>query len=177
MSKEKMLLTQKQQRFCDEYLIDLNATQAAVRAGYSVKTAQAISTENLSKPLVKEYLAKLIKDRSERTKIDADYVLKRLVDIDKMDIGDIFQDNGTLLPLSEWPEVWRRSLTLLNVTEIFEGTGNERVLVGLFKKIKWPDKLKNLELIGKHVSIGAFKDKQETSGSFTVMLSPEDALL
>ncbi len=69
-------LTGKQELFCLEYLIDLNATQASIRAGYSVKTAQAIGAENLTKPLIQARIAEAMKERSEKTKIDAAYVLK-----------------------------------------------------------------------------------------------------
>ena len=71
-------LTEKQKRFCEEYLIDLNATQAAVRAGYSEKTAFSIGVENLRKPLIQEYLQRLMQERSERTKVSADKVLQEL---------------------------------------------------------------------------------------------------
>lgn len=68
-------LTAKQEAFCNEYLIDLNATQAAIRAGYSERTAKDIACENLAKPYLAEYIAKLKAERSERTLINADWVL------------------------------------------------------------------------------------------------------
>jgi phage terminase small subunit len=68
-------LNEKQKRFCEEYLIDLNATQAAIRAGYSEKTAKEIGCENLTKPNIQEYVQSLLEERSKRTEIDADYVL------------------------------------------------------------------------------------------------------
>ena len=68
-------LTKKQELFCIEYLIDLNATQAAIRAGYSEKTAQAIGAENLTKPLIAAEISKLFTERTTKTKIDAEYVL------------------------------------------------------------------------------------------------------
>jgi len=71
-----MKLTDKQAAFCREYLRDLNATQAAIRAGYSKKTARQTGTENLSKPAVSTYISKLMAKRNERCEIDADYVLK-----------------------------------------------------------------------------------------------------
>jgi phage terminase small subunit len=73
-------LTPKQQLFCDEYLIDLNATQAAIRAGYSVKTSKQIGDENLSKPDIKAYLQKRMNDRQKRTEIIQDYVLETIRD-------------------------------------------------------------------------------------------------
>jgi phage terminase small subunit len=69
-------LNAKQTRFCEEYLIDLNGTQAAIRAGYSEKTAAEIGSENLRKPNIAEYIAELKKNRSDETLIDAAWVLK-----------------------------------------------------------------------------------------------------
>lgn len=76
MSKPKTKLTAKQKRFCEEYLIDLNATQAAIRAGYSEKTACAIGTENLRKPNIAIFITEMKAKRSEETRIDAAWVLK-----------------------------------------------------------------------------------------------------
>lgn len=71
----ELKLTAKQAAFCEEYLIDLNATQAAIRAGYSEKTAQVIGAENLSKPIIQQRIQQLMKERSERTQTDYDWVL------------------------------------------------------------------------------------------------------
>lgn len=76
---EKM--TAKQKRFCDEYLIDLNATQAAIRAGYSKKTAQQMGTENLAKPVIKEYIAKRMAEKESELIADQDEVLKYLTSV------------------------------------------------------------------------------------------------
>lgn len=81
-----MALTDKQEMFCREYLIDLNATQAAIRAGYSVKTANRIAAQNLSKLDIQNRIAELKAKRNEGMKIDADYVLFRLVVIDLKDV-------------------------------------------------------------------------------------------
>ncbi len=75
-----MALTPKQERFVAEYLIDLNATQAAIRAGYSEKTAQMIGSENLAKPMVAAAVAAAVAKRSERTEITQDYVLALIVE-------------------------------------------------------------------------------------------------
>ncbi len=90
-------MTPKQQRFIEEYLIDLNATQAAIRAGYSKKTAKQIGTENLAKPVLQEAIAEAMAARSERTGIDADWVLRRLVEIDRTNMADFLvipEDGG-----------------------------------------------------------------------------------
>lgn len=146
------MLTAKQQRFVEEYLIDLKATQAAIRAGYSEKTADKIGSQLLGKTRVSEAIAKAKKERAERVLADADYVLKRLVEIDKMDVLDIMDDSGVLKPLSQWPVIWRQYVSGVEVSEWTEKSGT-------VKKIKWPDKLRNLELIGKHVNVQAFKEK------------------
>jgi|DEB0MinimDraft_3_1074331.scaffolds.fasta_scaffold13303_1 phage terminase small subunit len=69
-------LTPKQELFVNEYLVDLNATQAAIRAGYSKKTAKQIATENLSKPAIARAIAEANQERMERVKYDADWVLQ-----------------------------------------------------------------------------------------------------
>lgn len=162
-------LTKKQAIFVKEYLVDLNATQAAIRAGYSENTAKETGYENLTKP----HIAKAIKEqqnkRIERTEVNADYVLKRLVEIDEMDVCDILSDDlSSFKPLSQWPKVWRRTISGLDLTELFSGRGDEKEMTGILKKIKWPDKVKNLELLGKHIDIQAFKEKRELEGELTV---------
>lgn len=74
-------MTAKQKLFCDEYLIDLNATQAAIRAGYSKKTANRIATENLSKPVIKEYIAARMAEKEKTLIADQDEVLKYLTSV------------------------------------------------------------------------------------------------
>ena len=150
-------LTPKQQRFVEEYLIDLNATQAAIRAGYSEKTAKEIGSENLTKPNIAKAIEEAQNKRQEQTQIDAVYVLKRLVEIDQMDVLDIMDDDGNVKPLRDWPKIWRQYISNIETISMDDGEG-------WLKKIKWPDKVKNLELLGKHVSVGAFKDKIEHSG-------------
>lgn len=162
-------LTAKQARFVEEYLIDLNATQAAIRAGYSETTARSIGAENLTKPDILEAIIEAQAKRSERTKIDADYVLQRLVAIDQMDVLDIMDDKMQMRPLSEWPQVWRQFINNVESIELSDGEG-------WLKKIKWPDKVKNLELLGKHVAVGAFKDKIEHSGKIDLNSVSDEAL-
>ena len=150
-----MALTDKQEMFCREYLIDLNATQAAIRAGYSEKTAPTIACENLIKPNVQKHIAQLKAERNERLSVDAAYVLRRLVEIDQMDVLDILNDSGDLKPICDWPPVWRTTLSGLDIQAI----SGEEGTAALMKKIKWPDKVKNLELLGKHVTVQAFREQ------------------
>lgn len=163
-----MALTAKQQAFVLEYLIDLNASQAAIRAGYSKRTAGQIGDENLKKPQIAQAIREAMNSRNERVKINADYVLNRLVEIDQLDVLDILRDDMSFKPLSEWPKSWRQYLVGFDIAEMFEGQGEDRSMVGLMKKIKWPDKVKNLELLGKHVAVSAFREQVEVNVTHTL---------
>ncbi|MDC9603521.1 terminase small subunit [Xenorhabdus griffiniae] len=164
-----MALTDKQEMFCREYLVDLNATQAAIRAGYSEKTANRTASENLSKPDIQSRIAELKAERNEEVGINAACVLKRLVEIDQMDVLDVLTDGGELKPVKNWPKVWRTTLSGLEVLE----TGSQDT-TALLKKIKWPDKVKNLGLLGKHVSVQAFKEQidQKIEATHNIMPVP-----
>ena len=122
-------LTAKQELFCEEYMIDLNATQAAIRAGYSEQTARQIGTENLAKPAIADKIAELKVERSNRTLVDADYVIKGLL------------------------EVHRRCMQKEPVMERVDGQQQES---GEFK-FEHSGANKSLELLGKH--LGIFTDK------------------
>lgn len=166
---EENKLNDRQELFCLEYMKDLNATQAAIRAGYSEKTAQQIASENLSKPVIQNRIAELLEERSNEVKVDAQYVLKRLVEIDQMDVKDILNDDGTTRPILEWPRSWRTTLSGMDIAELTNDGDVEAIL----KKIKWPDKVRNLELLGKHVDVSAFMDKQEIN----MIVNPLDSIL
>lgn len=150
-------LTDKQELFAREYLKDLNGTQAAIRAGYSEKTANEQASRLLANANVQKFVAELKTARVEQTGIDAAYVLRRLVEIDQMDVLDILLQNGELKPIKDWPKVWRTTLSGMDVVEMVSADS-----AALLKKIKWPDKVKNLELLGKHVSVQAFKEQTST---------------
>lgn len=158
-------LTPKQQRFVEEYLLDLNATAAARRAGYSLKTAEWQGPQLLAKTHVAAAIAAAQQARSERTKVDADWLLMRLHEEAEADLADLYSPDGSLKPVHEWPEVWRKGLVAgVEVLEEFSGSGREREQIGWVKKVKLADRVKVKELIGRHVAIGAFRDKVEHTG-------------
>ncbi len=152
-------LTPQQQAFADEFLADpeRNQTNAYLEAypKVSQKAAESGAARLMIKPHINAYIMKSLEERSERTKIDSDYVLMRLVEIDKMDVADILNDDGGCKPISDWPETWRRYLSGMDIAEMFD----DGSVIGMLKKIKWPDKVKNLELLGKHVDVQAFKER------------------
>lgn len=160
VSDQEVKLTDKQELFCREYMKDLNGSQAALRAGYSEKTAHSIGAENLSKPAIQQRIAELKAERAEEVGIDAKYVLNRLVQIDQMDVADILNDDLSMKPLRDWPKSWRTTLSGLDIQALSSGEAD----VSIIKKIKWPDKVKNLELLGRHVNVRAFEKEQEGTG-------------
>lgn len=161
MAKKK--LTEKQAAFVREYIVDLNATQAAIRSGYSKKTAASIGQGNLIKPDIAEAVAAAIKKRADKVEINSDYVLKRLAEIDQMDAADIHNQDGTIKPILDWPKVWRQSISGIDISELYEGGADQKTLAGVVKKIKWPDTLRNLELMGRHVDVKAFADDSNST--------------
>ncbi|ASD18612.1 TPA: terminase small subunit [Pseudomonas aeruginosa] len=146
-----MALTKKQRLFVDEYLIDLNATQAAIRAGYSTRRAAEIGYQLLQRPEVAQAIQAAMAERSKRTEVEADYVIRRLREIDEMDVLDILEDDGSFRSIRDWPRAWRQFLSGIEIAELFEGRGDDRRIAGVLRKVKWPDKLRNLELLSRHV--------------------------
>ncbi|MCS7606690.1 terminase small subunit, partial [Pseudomonas aeruginosa] len=140
-----------QRLFVDEYLIDLNATQAAIRAGYSTRRATEIGYQLLQRPEVAQAIQAAMAERSKRTEVEADYVIRRLREIDEMDVLDILEDDGSFRSIRDWPKAWRQFLSGIEIAELFEGRGDDRRIAGVLRKVKWPDKLRNLELLSRHV--------------------------
>jgi phage terminase small subunit len=140
-------LTAKQELFCLEYLIDLNATQAAIRAGYSEKTAKDIACENLAKPNLQSRIAELKAERVERTEINADWVLKQQQEVYKVAMG--------IIPTKV---VVRESV----------GDGMTQHLTQEMMKHDLAAANKALETIGKHIDVQAWNDKKEITGSLQV---------
>lgn len=150
-------MTPKQERFVEEYLIDLNATQAAIRAGYSERSAEVTGHETLKNPKVAAAIQEAKDKRSEATGVDAYWLLSRLAEEAKADIADIYADSGELLPIKEWPLIWRQGLVSgIDVQQVKGEDGQE---YGVINKIKVSDRVKRLELIGKHVDVKAFLEK------------------
>ena len=157
-----MALTAKQQRFVDEYLIDLNATQAAIRAGYSKKTARQIADQNLSKLDIKAALEKRMQSRSARTEITQDMVLRELAKIGFSDIRKVVRWGETQVRMvdgeDDAPEdmVPYHGLALIDSTEIDDNTAGAIAEVSQSRdglKVKLHDKKGALVDIGRHLGM------------------------
>lgn len=162
-------LTDRQQRFVDEYLIDLNATQAAIRSGYSARTAQEQSSVLLSKPMIAEAVARAKAERSKRIGLTQDRVLEELAAIGFAKMSDFASWSGGSVSLksSEDDEIDTRAVA--EVKQTASQFGNN---VG----IKLHDKVATLKLLGQH--IGMFADKVEHTGrdgdAIQVEVKPRD---
>jgi phage terminase small subunit len=154
-------LTAKQQRFVEEYLIDLNATQAAIRAGYSSESANNIGPENLLKPIVRAHIDKAMAERSKRTGVNADRVIQELARIAFVNAPDVVDTKNATVKenASEDDTAAISSVKVKIVDGDFSSVERE---------IRFADKLKALELLGKHM--GMFKDKIEVTGAVPVQI-------
>lgn len=161
-------LTAMQEAYCQSYIkTPENQSQAAIDAGFSHKTAHVKASVMMRDERIQKRIAELMQERNKRTRVSADYVLMRLVEIDQMDVLDILNDDGSLKPIREWPKIWRTTLSGFDLSSTIMNM-NEDAIETVLKKIKWPDKVKNLELIGKHVDVMAFKERLEVSGTVTI---------
>ncbi len=145
--------TDKQLRFAQEYLVDLNATQAALRAGYSEKRPSETGYQLLQNPTVQRIIQELASKRSARTQITADMVLSELLLIARSDVREAFDENGNLREISEIPEHVARSISGIEIDAIYQGRGEDRTHIGFTKKVKFWPKVQALDLLGKHLKI------------------------
>jgi phage terminase small subunit len=150
-------LEPKQLRFIEEFTVDCNATQAAIRAGYSQRTARQIGYENLTKPYIQQAIKNRMEKHTEAVGVTVERVLKELVRMAWVDIGEAYDENQCLKPLSEIPEDVRRAIVSIETDEIWEWEGSgedrKRVQVGVTKKIKFADKRGSNELLGKYLKM------------------------
>ena len=143
-------MTDKQARFCEEYMIDLNATQAAIRAGYSPKTAQEQSARLLSNVMVQNRLAQLQAEQSRRTGVSADRVVRELAKIAFANASGLIDPETASVKL----DASRDDLAAIQSIKV-KSFGED----GLEHEVKLADKLRALDLLGKH--LGMYKDASE----------------
>nr|DAI64110.1 MAG TPA: Terminase small subunit [Caudoviricetes sp.] len=183
-----MALTDKQKRFCDEYLIDLNATQAAIRAGYSPKTAEQTASRLLRNVKVQEYIAKRQKELSRSTEITQERVIKELALIafsNNADYAHVVEKKmqveagGALVDVldKDGKPVMYRTVEPVLTEELTE---EQKRALAVIKKgrdgleVKSCDKVKALELLGKH--LGIFTDKIEANVNDTTRSELQELL-
>lgn len=153
-------MTDAQKKFCDEYLIDLNATKAYKVAYPNCKkdeTANAASSRMLRNVKVQEYISERMKQREQRTEITQDMVIKELAKIAFLDIRKLYTENGQLKNIADIDSDTAGAISQLETLEEYDGYGDDREKIGDTQKVKLLDKTKALELLGRH--LGIFNDK------------------
>lgn len=161
-----MALTDKQQRFVEEYMVDLNATQAAIRAGYSRDTAAEIGFENLRKPQISEAIQKSKKELSEQTGVSAQRIIEEYAKIAFSDVRNILTVDGGLKDSSEWDDDAAGAVSSI---KSFEVTSAEGEILGTNREVKLYDKLRALEALGKHIGLFEKDNKQRQSELMNVI--------
>lgn len=159
-------MTPRQKRFCEEYLVDLNGSAAAIRAGYSEAGAKKQAHEILSKPDVKAWIAARAKKSAEKMELKAENVLAELMRLGFVDVAGAFDESGRLKPVHEMPEDVRRAISSIEVVEDHDGD--------IVKKVRFWDKPKSLELLGKNLKLFVEKIEVTPDSDFARLLS--DAL-
>lgn len=155
-------MTEKQKRFVEEYLIDLNATQAAIRAGYKVDNARQTATENLAKPYISEAIEKALAERSRRTGINQDRVIQEIAKLAFLNPVDVIDmDEATVRGEAHRDDTACIASVKVKNIPTDDGAITER-------EVKTYDKLKALELLGKH--LGMFTDRVKVDGGVPVVL-------
>ena len=155
-------MTKKQKRFVEEYLIDLNATQAAIRAGYSPDSARDIGCENLTKPNIKAAIDRAMAERSRRTGINQDRVIQEIAKLAFLNPVDVIDmDEATVRGEAHRDDTACIAAVKVKNIPTDDGAITER-------EVKTYDKLKALELLGKH--LGMFTDRVKVDGGVPVVL-------
>lgn len=152
-------LSPKREAFVREYLIDLNATQAAIRAGYSRKSAASQADQILRVPQVAAAVRAAMDERARRAEITADRVLQEVAKLAFLDIGGAFNPDGTLRALTEIEPDVRAGIAGL---EVSEHTGAAGTPVSRFKKLRLTEKTAALQLLMRH--LGLLNDKLKLQG-------------
>jgi len=168
-------VTNKQKKFCLEYMVDLNATQAAIRTGYSENTAYAIGAENLRKPQIALEIEKLRKEMEERTGITVERVLREYGRLAFFDPRKLFDDKGNLIPIHQLDADTAAAISGIDVNEIMKLGSEEEILKTINKKIKHIDKKGALDSIGKYLGMLIDRSKIEVEGKIaTGIMSDSD---
>ena len=142
-------LNEKNKLFADEYIKDLHITHAAIRAGYSKKTAHVQGHALLKKPKIQAYIQERMNKRAERTGITQDRVLNEIAKMAFVNAKSLFDENGHLKKINELPDDITAAISGIDISE---ARSNDSVAISV-KKIKFWDKRGSLELLGKHLKL------------------------
>src|SRR5262249_26701415 len=162
-----MKLTPRQQRFVEEYLVDFNGKQAAIRAGYAPHTADITGSQLLALPKVKARVDWAIANRVNRIQVRQDDVVRELLRLANVNVAHAFAPDGKLLPIHEIPEDVQRAISTLE----FETRDGETYV----KRLRFWSKTDALNLLARHLGFLADRDvKQEGGFELRVLVAPKE---
>lgn len=155
-------LTAKQKLFCNQYLIDLNGTKAAIRSGYSKKTARQIATVTLSKDYIQAYISELQAELALKAKLTPEMVIAELQKVGFSNIQDFLEEGNSITDISQIPREVAASVKSIkkSVTEWGSGDDAGTKTTTTFEIY---DKLSALEKIGRHLGIFEADNKQKSA--------------
>lgn len=155
-------LTKRQERFKAEYILSLNATNAAIKAGYSEKTAYSQGQRLLKNVEIAAAIAKETGKVCTKLEISAERVLAEIAKLAFFDPRKLFESDGSPIQVHELDDETAMAVAGFEFIELFEGTGDQKHAYGLLKKYKLTDKRASLELLGKYLKL--FTDRTEVTG-------------
>jgi len=134
----------------------MNLTQAAIRAGYKKNNAYAIGWENFRKPEIARRINELRKDTVDRLNVTKEGIISMLRDVAGANLEDILDpETGAILPVHEWPDHMKRTTNSIEVDEMYAGRGDDRIPIGVVKKVKLSERVKAAEVLNKMLGFNA----------------------
>ena len=150
--KENSRITNKQKQFCIEYLIDFNATQAAIRTGYSPRSARQIGSDLLTKHDNQQEIQRIAKNAVNKTEVSVERIVKEYADIAFSDIGKLFDENGKLLELDQ---IDKGTASALKQYTVRKSKNKSQEIT----KIVFHDKISALNVLAKYLNLDKYQDR------------------
>lgn len=150
-------LNDKQKKFCNEYILDFNGTQAAIRAGYSAKTANEQAAQLLAKLSIQTYLTELKQKTAEESGITKKQLVDELAKIAFFDIRKIYNDDNSLINIKDFDDDSAASIAGIEIDEIYEFNPikKQKELTGYTRKVKIQNKISAIERVSKMLGYDA----------------------
>lgn len=162
-------LTVKQDAFCREYVVDMNGTAAAVRAGYSDDNARQQASRMLTKANIKARIDELLKIKNDKLDITAEKILKEFARIAFGDLRKLYHEDGRLKEVRELDDEGAAILSAIEVDELY----SDHKKIGYTKKVKLHNKLQALESLAKHLGLYQ-KDNEQGKNEAVIIYLPDD---
>lgn len=159
---KKRKLTRKQEAFVAQYMIDKNSTQAAIRAGFSKRNADVIGPQLLGKSWVREAVDEALSRLNDSAIMSANDVLVEASRLGRFDARKLYRADGSPIPVNELDDDTARCVAAIEMIEVYEGSGKDRVFVGYTKRYKTHDKNSALDKLFKHHGLYDKDNKQKT---------------